>query len=146
MSDQPLSQLLYAVLLASDEAGRAMASRLGIGVSDTAALQRLLTHGPEGPVDLGRALGLGSAAATTLADRLERSGHVERRRQAGDRRRLQLVPTERAAQDAWRVLGPLVALLDAVEAELDEQARAAVARYLTAVADAYRTYTTSSGT
>lgn len=144
-TEEPLSRRLYAVLLAADEAGRVMAGGLGLGVSDTSALQRLLTHGPEGPVDLGRALGIGSAAATTLADRLERAGHVERRPQAGDRRRLQLVPTEHAAREAGRALAPLVALLDAVENDLDEDARATVGEYLAAVVEAYRTYTAGAG-
>ncbi len=131
------------MLRAADDAGRAMSERLGVGVSDTAALQHLFVHGPAGPVDLGRSLGLGSAAATMLADRLERAGHVERHPHPDDRRRRRLEPTEQAQHDVWQVLGPLVARLDAVEAGLDEDERAAVARYLERVLDAYRDYTAS---
>jgi DNA-binding MarR family transcriptional regulator len=144
MSEEPagprLSERLYAVLQAADDAGRAMAERLDMGVSDTAALQHLFTHGPAGPAELGRALGLGSGAATMLADRLERAGHVERRPHPDDRRRRTLVPTEQAERAAGEVLGPLVAGLDAVEDGLDGGARAAVADYLAAVLDAYRRY------
>lgn len=138
--DEPLSGLLYAVLKAADDSGRVLAARLGVGSSDAAALHHLLTAGPAGPVDLGRVLGIGSAAATTLADRLERAGHVERRPHPQDRRRLQLVPTDRARSEVWHVLQPLIARLDAVERGLDDRDRAAVTRYLTGVLAAYREY------
>jgi DNA-binding MarR family transcriptional regulator len=139
-TDQPITQLLWAVLLAADEATRVMSTRLGLGARDTSALNRLLTHGPEGPADLGRALGLGSAAATALADRLERAGHVERHPQAGDRRRLQLVPTAHAGREVGRALNPLLERLDLVEDVLTTDARAAVRVYLEAVVEAYRSY------
>lgn len=143
MTEEPLSALLFAVLLAAEDAGRTMAARLGTGVNDTTALQHLLIRGPVGPVELGRTLGIGSAAATALADRLERAGHVERRPHPDDRRRLQLVPTERAGQEVWRVLQPLIALLDGVEERLDERARQAVRNYLGLTREAYRAYGTA---
>ncbi len=145
VSSPPLSELLFTVLLAADDAGRTLAERLGTGPNDATALQHLIVRGPVGPVDLGRVLGIGSAAATALADRLERAGHVERRPHPDDRRRLQLVPTERAAQDVWRVLGPLISLLDGVEERLDPADRDAVVRYLSAVAEAYRAYRDAPG-
>lgn len=143
--ETPLSGLLFTVLLAADDAGRTLAERLGVGANDATALQHLIVRGPTGPVDLGRLLGIGSAAATALADRLERAGHVERRPHPDDRRRLQLVPTERAAQDVWRALGPLVALLDGVEERLDPAERDAVERYLADVTGAYRAYRDAPG-
>jgi DNA-binding MarR family transcriptional regulator len=139
-TDHPVTQLLHAVLLASDEALRALSFRLGLGPSDTTALYRLRLHGPEGPADLGRALGIGSAAATALADRLERAGHVERRPRADDRRRVQLVPTEHADREVARVLNPLMELLDEVENAVPAEDRVAVRRYLEAVVVAYRCY------
>lgn len=145
MSGPPLSALLYEMLLASEEAGRVMAAELGVGANDAAALQRLLTHGPEGPVDLGRALGIGSAAATILADRLERAGHVERRPHPEDRRRLQLVPTEHAGEEARRVLAPLLVLVNEAAAEFDPAEQEVVARYLEAVSAKYREYAQRRG-
>jgi DNA-binding MarR family transcriptional regulator len=143
VADESLSALLYAVLLAADGAGRVVADEMGMSVTDTTALQHLTTRGPAGPVDLGRMLGIGSAAATMLADRLERAGHVERRPHPADRRRLQLVPTERATREAWRVLQPLLGRVDAVEGGLEADDRAVVARYLRAVASAYEDYIAS---
>jgi DNA-binding MarR family transcriptional regulator len=141
VSEPPLSQLLFAVLIAADDAGRVLAERLGTGVSDAEALRHLLTTGPTGPVELGRTLGIGSAASTALADRLERAGHVERRPHPADRRRLQLVPTERAGREVWAALSPLVTGLDAVEEGLPDADRAAVRRYLEGVLATYRDYT-----
>lgn len=140
MDSAPLGGLLYELLNVADESGRIMAGRMGVGVSDAAAVQRLMTYGPAGPVDLGRALGMGSAAATLLADRLERSGHVERQPHPDDRRRLLLVPTEQAGQAVADVLQPLLARIAAVEADLDPAARATVAEYLRALIEAYRAY------
>lgn len=140
MAAPPLSALLYELLLASEEAGRVMAAELGVGANDATALQRLLTHGPEGPVDLGRALGIGSAAATILADRLERAGHVERRPHPDDRRRLQLVPTQHAERDVWRVLSPLLVLVNEAAADFDPAEQEVIASYLTAVSAKYRQY------
>jgi DNA-binding MarR family transcriptional regulator len=139
--DHRLSEQLYTVLLASGDAGRAMAERLGMGPNDMAALHHLFLRGPAGPADLSRVLGIGSAAATMLADRLERAGHVQRRAHPEDRRRRTLVPTEHAEQQVWQELGPLLAHLEAAEAGLDEAQRAVVSRYLTAVLAAYRDYT-----
>ena len=145
MPHPPLSGLLFTVLLAADDAGRTLAERLGVGPNDATALRHLIVRGPTGPVDLGRVLGIGSAAATALADRLERAGHVERRPHPEDRRRLQLVPTERARQDVWRVLAPLTTRLDGAEAGLDPAEREAVGRYLAAVLAAYRDYRDAPG-
>jgi DNA-binding MarR family transcriptional regulator len=137
---EPLSALLYAVLRAADDAGRVLAERLGTGVTDATALQHLLTSGPAGPAELGRLLGLGSAAATVLADRLEAAGHVERTPHPGDRRRRQLAPTDRARADVWAVLEPLVRLLDEVQVGFDDAEQEVVARYLRETAAAYARY------
>jgi DNA-binding MarR family transcriptional regulator len=140
VNDEPLSGALFTVLLMAEDAGRTLAERLGVGVSDATALQHLLLTGPTGPAQLGRRLGIGSAAATMLADRLERAGHIERRAHPGDRRRRVLVPTDRAGEQVWAVLEPLVTGLDAVEGDMDEAERAAVRRYLDAIRRAYSTY------
>ena len=115
----------------------AMAREVGLGETDWEALGALF-EGPVGPTELGRRVGLGSAAATALVDRLERAGHVERRPHEHDRRRQVLAPTGHAEQELWRVLAPLVRDVDALADELDERERAAVSRFLAAVTDLYR--------
>jgi DNA-binding MarR family transcriptional regulator len=135
-----LGDLLYALLSASDRAERAMAARLGMGVTDAAALHRLLTEAPAGPSELGRALGLGSAAATVVVDRLEAAGHLERRPRRDDRRRVELVPTEHARREAARAIMPLVEGVHAASDGMSDEEQAAVAAWLRRVAVAYEHY------
>ena len=48
------------------------------------------------PIDLARHLGVSTASVTALLDRLERSGHLERRPHPSDRRKVLVSPTGRA--------------------------------------------------
>ncbi|WP_246295566.1 MarR family winged helix-turn-helix transcriptional regulator [Arthrobacter wenxiniae] len=58
---------------------------------------------PLTPGRLGEALNLSSPATTALVDRLERSGHVNRRRSQSDRRQVELAMTNHA-RDVGRAL------------------------------------------
>lgn len=110
---------------------------MGIGAIDLYALGDLLSGDPVGPVELGRRLGLGSAAATGLADRLEAAGHVTREPHPSDRRRLALVPTDQARE---QLLGALAALdqdTRAMTNQLDARELDAVARFLQAAVALY---------
>ena len=118
--------------------GTAMAEELGIHWSDLQALEDLSSDGPMGPVEVGRRLGIGSAAATALADRLETAGHVRRERHPVDRRRVTLTPTDHAGTEAMRVLGPLIEDVAAVGEQLTEHERDTVAQYLADVLAVYR--------
>jgi DNA-binding MarR family transcriptional regulator len=86
--------------------------------------------------ELGDAAGLSSAAATTLVDRLEHAGYVERVRDTRDRRRvhLQLTPKhhDAAAPMLWTYLERLSTALDAC----DDDDLDGAARVLAAVRDA----------
>jgi DNA-binding MarR family transcriptional regulator len=96
--------------------------------------------GPLGPVELGARLGLRSASATALVDRLEAMGHVERRPHPSDRRRLVVVPTEHARREAAGALQPLIDGLDEVAAGMTEAEQEVVRRYLERAAAAMRDY------
>lgn len=115
-----------------------MARELGIHTSDLEALDDLGSGDPIGPAELGRRLGLGSAAATALADRLERAGHIRRERHPDDRRRIALLPTAHAGAEAMRVLGPFVRDLESVAERLPPETRETVAQYLREVLEVYR--------
>lgn len=122
--------------------GRAM----GIGANDVWALERLRVEGPLGPVELGHRLGgMRSASATALVDRLEAAGHVERRRHPSDRRRLVVVPTERAGKVGEEAFAPLARGLDEAAADLTAEERAAVARYLDRVTEEINAFNESRG-
>ncbi len=134
------SVALRKLLRASEEVDLAFARRLGLGTTDVAALDRLLEDGPMGPAELGEHLGMRSASATALVDRLERAGHVERRPHASDRRRIAVVATPHAAGEAWRALGPLLERVERVAAELSPAEQAVVAGYLDRIAEEMRGY------
>src|ERR687895_840996 len=83
----------------------AMARRTGLGLSEMAALEHLQhAHGGLTPTELGRRLSLSSGAITALVDRLERTGHVERRPHPPDRRSLGGVPVAGGVGGARRPL------------------------------------------
>ncbi len=97
-------------------------------------------EGPLGSVELGNRLGgMRSASATALVDRLEAAGHVERRHPS-DRRRLVVVPTERADEASYEAFAPLDAELMAAADDLTDEERAAVARYLDRVVEASNSF------
>ena len=113
-----------------------LAQRLGIGHTDAQALD-LLDAPPDGigPVELGAMLGIRSASATALVDRLESAGHVTRGRHPTDRRRIVVEPTDSARRAVVEVLRPLIEAMEGVAAEFTPEESAVVARYLRRVAE-----------
>lgn len=61
-----------------------------------------------------------------------------RRRNPHDRRRVDLVPTEHAREEAWRALMPLLKDIGALNASLADADRNTVTRYLTDLLAIYR--------
>ena len=123
------------------EAEAALARRLEIGPTDLAAMTHLtFAPGPIGPRELSGRLGITPGATTELVDRLERAGHLERRRDTLDRRRVQLHPSGGTLDQVAGELGPLLRALDAVAARLDDRDRAVVATYLGDVLAAYEAF------
>ncbi len=128
---------LRAVLVRYGDVARVVAERLGLSPTDVSALEHLLGDPSLGPVQIGQRLGITSAAATALVDRLERAGHVVRRAHPEDRRRRVLEVTPHALAENLRVLAPLFEALAALEAGFDNTERAAVVRYLRGVVAVY---------
>ncbi|MDN5861467.1 MAG: MarR family winged helix-turn-helix transcriptional regulator [Pseudonocardia sp.] len=118
-----------------------LARELGLSLTDLTALHHLVERPSAGPVELGKRLGMSSASATVLVDRLERAGHVRRRRDPADRRRVVLEVTEAAAAQSLEAVRPLVDAVAAIDDDLDQPARQAVAIYLARVADAMTAFT-----
>jgi DNA-binding MarR family transcriptional regulator len=117
----------------------ATARRTGLGLSEMAALEHL-QHSHEGltPTELGRRLSLSSGAITALVDRLERTGHVERRPNPADRRSSVVLPVPEGLEEAGRHLLPVTADLLEVTAELTDEERAGVGKYLEAATEIFR--------
>lgn len=98
---------------AVDEAGRGV----GLHRTDLRALALLMARAAAGePVtasDLGAHLHLTRASATALVDRLAAAGHVRRRRDEGDRRRVLVEHTDTARRDGQRAFQPMSQRLSA---------------------------------
>ena len=117
----------------------AMARRTGLGLSEMAALEHLQhAHGGLTPTELGRRLSLSSGAITALVDRLERTGHVERRPNPTDRRSSVVLPVPEGLEEAGRHLVPVAAELLEKTAELTEEERVVVGEFLEAATEIFR--------
>ncbi|WP_051942925.1 MarR family winged helix-turn-helix transcriptional regulator [Streptacidiphilus rugosus] len=136
----PVAWAVRQLLLANRDAELALARHLGLGQNDVTAMEHLLGS-PEGlgPMDLAHLLGIRSASATVLVDRLAEAGHVTRAPHRSDRRRTVVLPTEHARQEIVAALRPLIAGVDAAAADLSEADRATVVRFLGAAAARIRT-------
>ncbi len=108
-----------------------LAKQAELGATDLAALDRLTSgDGPVGVVELGRRLGITSASATVLVDRLVAAGHVERVPHPTDKRRRVVQVTPRAHEHLHDVVAPLTDRIRAVTARLDDESSRVVLDYV----------------
>ncbi|WP_420451970.1 MarR family winged helix-turn-helix transcriptional regulator [Ilumatobacter sp.] len=137
-----LSWALRSLLWNYNNVQRHIAEQMEMGTRDVSALEHLAERPELGPADLASILGISTASATVLIDRLEDAGHVERRAHPSDRRRKQINVTEHATAEMFRTLQPLFDALTAIDDNYTPSEAATIASYLRAVTDAYETYTT----
>ncbi|WP_165185003.1 MarR family winged helix-turn-helix transcriptional regulator [Caulobacter soli] len=137
VSRDPIGQRLKTISVLTRQVSRKIGESLGVNVTDMAALEQLLSHGPMTPGQLAEHLKVTTAAATQIVDRLERAGHVTRERQAGDRRKICVVPLEASIDRAFVQLAPMLDGLDGVIAGLSPAERQVIERFLDQVADVY---------
>ncbi|MBG6084209.1 MarR family winged helix-turn-helix transcriptional regulator [Zhihengliuella flava] len=106
---------LQGLTLASDRYADAVARADALHKTDLHALQEILLHqdaqAPLTASELGRSLHLSPPATTALIDRLAKHGHVERGRDARDRRRVTLLATDSARTTGSRLFRPLAQAL-----------------------------------
>lgn len=135
-----------ALQRAQEELERALAARLRLRALDYAAMTHLLSADPPlGPVELASRLGISSGSGTELADRLERAGHLHRRRDPGDRRRVVLEPDEASVARMLGELRPLFDELDRLADTFTPEEQAVISRYLVAAADHVRAHAETLG-
>ena len=130
-------QLLRRLLDVAQQSGPAVARRAELSHTELTALE-MLTRQAWGPGELARHLGVTSAAASGIVDRLAARGHVERVPHEADRRRTQVVLTESGRRDVLGHLMPMFAALDELDRSLSDAEREVVDRYLTAATEAIR--------
>ena len=103
---------------ADDDRDRAMAEALGINRTDLRCLDLIVRGGPRTAAELGARMHLTRGSMTTLVDRLEVAGYVERQDDPQHGRRKLITPTQ--------------ALLDAIAPLLEraiENGQARLAKY-----------------
>jgi DNA-binding MarR family transcriptional regulator len=113
-----------------DAVGRAM----GLGPTDLRCLDWLV-DGPKAAGELSAGTGLSSAATTTLIDRLERKGFVQRVRDPGDRRRVLVEMTPQGRERVYRYYGPIVEEGSALFARVADEQIAQMRDWLVAARD-----------
>ncbi|MGW5669104.1 MarR family winged helix-turn-helix transcriptional regulator [Micromonospora sp. NPDC003776] len=135
------ARALRELLRLAGDTRAALARRLGIGTTDAAAIDHLVSSAePLGPVELGNRLGIRSASATTLVDRLVQAGHVERTPHPYDRRRLSLRVTEHAVSEVLDALRPMLAGVERAVGRLTPEQAEATTAFLREVAEVMREY------
>lgn len=134
---QEIGLAVRALLRAGRHMHAAMGQRLALGDTDLNAMDELVEAAePLGPVELGNRLGIRSASATVLVDRLEAAGHLRRERHPSDRRRITLRTTESARHEVRDTLAPLLGSIDAIASGLSAQQADVVLAFLREVTGA----------
>lgn len=128
-----IERLLQAEIAAVLTYTAAVARRMGLGVSEIAALEHLQGAGELTPGQLGGRLSMTSGAVTALVDRLEREGFVERLPNPRDRRSSILRPTAGGTEEAMRHLGPLAVEIQKITNDLSGEERDAVGKFMQSV-------------
>ncbi|NUR86489.1 MAG: MarR family transcriptional regulator [Nonomuraea sp.] len=131
MTAYELMVLIRRLNVESDRFVEGFAVTHGLHRTDLNALVVILDAGrPLSPGELGAALTLSAPATSALLDRLEQAGHVERRRAAGDRRRVEVVIREQATELTGAFFAPLVRRFTAVIDAFGPEEREVVGRFL----------------
>lgn len=139
MSATEASWALRDVNRAAAELDHALARRLGLRTLDYSAMSHVMTGGDRiGPHELSTRLGISTGSATELVDRLERAGHLRRRRDDRDRRRVTLHPTDAAVERILASLSGLFTALDDLADEFTDQELDTVVVYLRRAAQLLR--------
>lgn len=116
---------------------RAARAAFGVGATEMMALSHLFTIGQSSPTELARCLSITTASVTDLIDRLERAGHVTRRRHPEDRRRIIVELTVPARQRITAMFARASAATGRAAHRLTPTEQAVVARFLRAAAREY---------
>lgn len=141
MQDDPrlrLVRLLRTVTVELDLFGAEFARRHQVHPTDVRALIHLLDAARAGtaatPTWLAEQLGLDPSSVTALVDRMERAGHVRRRRDPLDRRRVLLEVDEPAMTMGVSFFGPLIEQMLTAMRPMDRAQLATVEDFLTDMA------------
>lgn len=140
--DQLLIRLLQLFTVESDQFVERFGAQHGLHRTDMNALAFVLEAAqrdePISPSKLAARLGLSPSATTALIDRLEASGHLERHRGPGDRRRVTLTMSASAVEAGRRLFAPLGDVFADSWTDFTDDERETVVRFLTRSIEAMR--------
>ncbi|TGK06748.1 MarR family transcriptional regulator [Leptospira semungkisensis] len=95
------AELLESILNESRNLGtvsilfhQTVADRLGLHITDHKCVDLLFTNGPQTAGEIAKTMGLSTGAVTSLIDRLEKKGLVERKNDPNDRRKVRIFLTQ----------------------------------------------------
>lgn len=125
----PTLLALRELIDVSSRVAPAVARRADLSHRELRALE-LLVASPHGPVELARQLGVTSAASSGIVDRLCARGHAVREPHDNDKRRTQVLITESGREEVLGYLVPMFTSLAELDAQLGDEERAVVERYL----------------
>ena len=131
-------QLLRELTSLSEQVAPAVARRAQLTHNELRALEHLMDRSM-GPGELGRVLGVSSAAASGIIDRLEARGHAQRASHASDGRRTSVTISATGREEVVGFLMPMFRELAVIDAALSPEDRVAVDRFLTGAVRALRT-------
>ena len=121
---------MAALLRRSTALNAVLAQRMGLSVTDLDALHQLVGQPALGTVELAGRLGMTSASATVLVDRLERAGYVRRLRDEKDRRRVILEVTPETEERSRAAVAEWTTAVVAIEETMTDEQRVVVGWYL----------------
>lgn len=122
---------------AAASVGPAVAKKAGLGLHELRVLE-LVHEQPRTPGELANQLAVTSAAVSGIVDRLAARGHVDRQPHPTDGRRTEVHISETGRAEVAALLRPMFERLRAIDAELSDDEREVVLRYLRSATDAFR--------
>lgn len=143
MSAGPVRDVLIAVRAFGDALDRmhgGMKGEMDMNATDLAALRMLIVREQRGetvsPHDVASHLRISTASTTKLLDRLQASGHVERRPHPHDRRARVVALTDLSRRDFFEHFGARLRAMRAVAERYDEEQLAVIARFIAELSEA----------
>ncbi|WP_131106125.1 MarR family winged helix-turn-helix transcriptional regulator [Ornithinimicrobium sufpigmenti] len=132
--DWQRSQTLDALRRLLSTSGRvtpALARRTGLSHTELSVLEHVMEE-PMGPSELAQRIGVTTAAASGIVDRLVARGHAERQPHPTDRRRTAVVCTASGREELMEHLMPMFLELAQLDEAFTEAELEVINRFLTA--------------
>ncbi len=130
---QALTRAIYENSTAAVFFHNAIGETVGLGATDEKTML-ILSGGPLTVGEIAHHTGLTSASATSLIDRLERKGFVERVRDMHDRRKVIVQANEQKLNEMMQVFGAFEGLLDDLIASYSDDQLAMIVDFVSQIA------------